>query len=67
MSALSRCLYPAGDCIHCGLPVRETHMLELIAREAGLGPDRPVVILVHTGSGHERCEDRDTVAEAAGQ
>lgn len=52
-------LYPAGDCTHCGLPVNESHLFEFVA---GVG-DRPVTVLVHTGSGHERCEGRETLAE----
>ena len=51
-------LYPAGDCAHCGLLINESHLLESVAG----GGVRPVIVLVHTGSGHERCEARDTVA-----
>lgn len=52
--------YPAGDCAHCGQPIEETHMLEGIAFSKVL---RQATILIHTGSGHERCEGRDTLAE----
>lgn len=55
-------LYPAGDCTHCGEAINETHMTELVAGEAGLG-SRPMTVLVHTESGHERCTGRDTMAE----
>lgn len=55
-------LYPAGDCVHCGLPIEETHLFEFVAG----GGDRLVTILVHTGSGHERCEGRETCAERVG-
>jgi hypothetical protein len=56
-------LYPAGDCVHCGLPVNESHLFEFVFG----GGQRPVTVLVHTGSGHERCEGRDTNAERGGQ
>jgi hypothetical protein len=49
-------LYPAGDCAHCGKPVEESHLTEF-------GTTRQMVILVHSGSGHERCDGRDTCAE----
>lgn len=55
-------LHPAGDCAHCGLPIRESHLFELRPRDL-FATDRPLTILVHTGSGHERCAGRDTVAE----
>jgi hypothetical protein len=55
-------LCPAGDCAHCGLPIEESHLFEF--RPCALfATDRPLTILIHTGSGHERCEGRDTVAE----
>lgn len=57
-------LYPAGPCAHCGLPVNETHLIEFRPRSL-FATDRTVTVLVHTGSGHERCEGRDTVAERA--
>ena len=56
-------LYPAGDCIHCGLPIEESHLFEFVAG----GGHRPVTVLVHTGSGHERCEGRETFAERSEQ
>jgi hypothetical protein len=52
-------LFPAGDCVHCGLPVNESHLFEFVFG----GGQRPVTVLIHTGSGHERCEGRDTNAE----
>jgi hypothetical protein len=52
-------LFPAGNCIHCGLPVNESHLFEFVYG----GGQRPVTVLVHTGSGHERCEGRETLAE----
>jgi hypothetical protein len=55
-------LYPAGDCTHCGDAINEQHLTEFVAGESGLG-SRPVTVLVHTESGHERCTGRDTVAE----
>jgi hypothetical protein len=57
-------LYPAGDCAHCGQPVEECHLIEFRPR-ALFATDREVIILVHSGSGHERCENRDTCAERA--
>ncbi|HMG61661.1 MAG TPA: hypothetical protein VK599_01820 [Streptosporangiaceae bacterium] len=56
-------LFPAGDCAHCGLPIEESHLFEF----AYGGGQRPVTVLVHTGSGHERCEGRETLAERSGQ
>ena len=52
-------LYPAGDCGHCGEDIEETHLFEFVAG----GGVRPVTILVHSGSDHERCEGRPTCAE----
>jgi hypothetical protein len=52
-------LYPAGDCVHCGLPINESRLFEFTYG----GGQRPVTVLVHTGSGHERCEGRETLAE----
>jgi hypothetical protein len=60
-------LFPAGDCAHCGLPVNENRLLEFVAREVSPDGLRPVTVLVHTGSGHERCEGRETLAERSGQ
>jgi hypothetical protein len=54
--------YPAGDCERCGLPIEESHLFEFRPR-ALFATDRPLTILIHSGSGHERCEGRDTVAE----
>jgi len=56
-------LFPAGDCAHCGLPVNENRLLEFVPREVDPDGLRPVTVLVHTGSGHERCEGRETLAE----
>jgi hypothetical protein len=53
---------PAGDCAHCGRPIEESHLFEFRPR-ALFATDRPLTILIHSGSGHERCECRDTVAE----
>jgi hypothetical protein len=55
-------LYPAGDCVHCGLPIEESHLFEFRPRDL-FATDRPLTILIHTGSGRERCDARDTVAE----
>jgi hypothetical protein len=48
-----------GDCANCGEAISESRTFEFVYGR-GL---RPVVILVHTEHGHERCEDRETVAE----
>lgn len=52
-------LYPAGDCAHCGETINESHLFEFVYG----GGLRSVTILVHTESGHARCEGRVTVAE----
>lgn len=49
----------AGDCVNCGYPIEEAHLLEGIAG----GGTRPVVILVHRGSGREACPGGVGVAE----
>lgn len=50
---------PAGDCANCGEAISESRAFEFLAG----GGQRPVTILVHAGSVHERCEGRETVAE----
>lgn len=59
-------LYPAGDCAHCGELIEESHMFEFRPRDLFYPPHREVIILVHSASGHERCDNRDTCAERAG-
>lgn len=62
-------LFPAGACVHCGLPVNESHLFEFVTSdlappyEVQPGGVRKVTVLVHTGSGHERCAGRETLAE----
>jgi hypothetical protein len=62
MSGERFALFPAGDCAHCGELVNENRMLEFAPREADPRGLRPVTVLVHTASGHERCEGRETLA-----
>jgi hypothetical protein len=63
MSSERFALFPAGDCAHCGELVNENRLLEFVARDVNPDGLRPVTVLVHTISGHERCEGRDTTAE----
>lgn len=63
MSSERFALFPAGDCAHCGELVNENRLLEFVPREVNPDGLRPVAVLVHTVSGHERCEGRETTAE----
>jgi hypothetical protein len=49
-------------CVHCEEPIEAARLLEAIAS----GGSRPVDILHHSRTGHERCEGRGTLATAAG-
>lgn len=58
-------LHGAGDCRHCGEPIRSSLMQERV----GVNPAttaagwRTVTLYHHKRTGHGRCEGRETLAE----